>query len=481
MTESAKSKPQAHGPVAIPPELAGSPLINADLAPVAPQQRTWGAYHIAALWVGMSVCIPTYMLAAGLIAGGMSWKQAIFTIFLGNMIVLAPMILIAHAGTRYGIPFPVLARSSFGVYGANLAALLRAIVACGWFGIQTWIGGQAIHTLLLALWPAWAGVPAAPWIAFALFWAANMYFIVAGTESIKWLEAYAAPFLIACGLGLLAWATQAAGGFGPMLSQPATFKSDAEFWAFFWPSLTAMVGYWATLALNIPDLTRYARSQRDQVLGQVLGLPPTMTLFAFIGVAVTSATIVIYGEAIWDPVQLVARIGSPLVVALSVFAVAIVTLTTNIAANVVSPANGFSNLWPRKIDFLRGGLITGFLGIAMMPWKLLENYGSYIFGWLIGYSALLGPIAGILIADYFLLRRGQLDVNALYDPMGRYRFSGGWNPVAVAALVLGVSAALSGLVVPPLRGLYDHAWFVGFLVALVVYLAGMKMTARAGA
>ena len=473
-----RAEGEAHEPAEIPADLAGSPLVNADLAPVPPKHRTWGAYHFAALWVGMSVCIPTYMLAAGLIAGGMSWKQAIFTIFLGNLIVLAPMILIAHAGTRYGIPFPVLARSSFGVYGANLAALLRAVVACGWFGIQTWIGGQAIHTLLLTMWPGWATVPAAPWIAFGIFWAANMYFIVRGTESIKWLEAYAAPFLIACGLALLAWATQAAGGFGPMLSQPATFASDAEFWAFFWPSLTAMVGYWATLALNIPDLTRYAKSQRDQVLGQAFGLPPTMTLFAFIGVAVTSATIVIYGEAIWDPVQLVARIGTPLVVALSVFAVAVVTLTTNIAANVVSPANGFSNLWPRHIDFMRGGLITGFVGIVMMPWKLLEDYGSYIFGWLIGYSALLGPIAGILIADYFLVRRGELSVKDLYDPKGAYRFANGWNPVAVVALIAGVVAALSGLVVPALRGLYDHAWFVGFLVALVLYAAGMKLAAR---
>ncbi len=469
----------AHVQGVIPNELSASPLINADLAPVPAEHRTWNAYHFAALWIGMSVCIPTYMLAAGLIAGGMSWWQAVVTILLGNLIVLAPMILIAHAGTRYGVPFPVLARSSFGVFGANVPALLRAIVACGWFGIQTWIGGAAIHTLLLSLWPGWVHVPASPWISFALFWASNMYFIVRGTESIKWLEAYAAPFLIVCGLALLAWAVWAANGFGPMLSQPSRFASEADFWRFFWPSLTAMVGYWATLALNIPDLTRYAKSQRDQALGQALGLPTTMTLFAFIGVAVTSATVVIYGEPIWDPVQLVARIGSPWVVALSVFGVAIATLTTNIAANVVSPANGFSNLWPRRIDFVRGGILTGIIGIVMMPWKLLEDYGSYIFGWLIGYSGFLGPIAGILVADYFLVRRQRLEIADLYRVDGAYRFRGGWNPVALVALSLGVLAALVGLLVPALRPLYDYAWFVGFAVALVAYLAGMRLAGDA--
>jgi NCS1 family nucleobase:cation symporter-1 len=477
VTANAERSHPTHVQGVIPAELAQSPLVNADLAPVPAAGRTWNAYHFAALWIGMSVCIPTYMLAAGLIAGGMSWWQAVLTIFLGNVIVLAPMILIAHAGTRYGIPFPVLARASFGVFGANVPALLRALVACGWFGIQTWIGGQAIHTLLTALWPGWAAVPASGWISFGAFWAANMYFIVAGTESIKWLEAYAAPFLIACGLLLLAWAVSAAGGFGPLLSQPPRFESEAAFWRFFWPSLTAMVGYWATLALNIPDLTRFAKSQRDQALGQALGLPTTMTLFAFIGVAVTSATITLYGEPLWDPVELVARIGSPPVVALSVLGVAVATLTTNIAANVVSPANGFSNVWPKRIDFVRGGILTGIVGIVMMPWKLLEDYGSYIFGWLVGYSGFLGPIAGVLIADYFLLRRERLETLDLYRVEGAYRYTRGWNPVAIAALVLGVAAALVGLLVPKLRPLYDYAWFVGFFVAAAAYLAGMRWPA----
>lgn len=469
----------AHVQGVIPPELADSPLINADLAPIPAERRTWNAYHYAALWVGMSICIPTYMLAAGLIAGGMSWKQAIVTIFLGNVIVLFPMILIAHSGTRYGIPFPVLARAPFGVLGSNVPALLRALVACGWFGIQTWIGGQAIHTLLLVSWPAWADVPGGVWISFGIFWLANMYFVVRGSESIKWLEAYAAPFLILGGLGLLFWAQNAAGGFGPMLSQPSRFATSAEFWKMFWPSLTGMVAYWSTLALNIPDLTRYAKSQRDQVLGQTIGLPPTMTLFAFIGVAVTSATIVIYGEVIWDPVQLVARMGSPVIVGLSVLAVAVVTLTTNIAANVIAPANSFSALWPRRIDFRTGGIITGLIGIVMMPWKLLENQNTYIFGWLGGYSAFLGPIAGILVADYFFVRRQRLAVNDLYRKEGAYTYVGGWNPVAMYSLGLGILAALVGLLIPGLRIIFDFAWFVGFFVALFAYLLMMKSNGAA--
>jgi nucleobase:cation symporter-1, NCS1 family len=463
----------------IPPGLETSPLINEDLAPVPQHERTWDTYHIAALWIGMSVCIPTYMLAAGLIAGGMSWVQAIFTIMLGNLIVTIPMVLNGHAGAKYGIPFPILVRSSFGVLGANIPAILRAIVACGWFGIQTWIGGQAIDTLMTAVWSGWSSIPAHVWISFAAFWLMNMYFVVRGTESIKFFEAWAAPFLIVAGLALLAWAVTKAGGFGPVMSQPSKFQTSGEFMKFFIPSLTAMVGFWATLALNIPDFTRFAKSQRAQVLGQFLGLPPTMTLFAFIGVVVTSATLVIFGETIWDPVVLLGRFTNPLIVFIAIFALSVATLTTNIAANVVSPANDFANAWPRKIDFKTGGIITGVIGILMMPWKLLSDYGTYIFGWLIGYSSFLGPIAGILIADYFVVRRMRLDVKDLYRRGGAYEFSGGFNWRAIGALAAGVFVALVGLFAPALRFLYDYAWFVGFAVAFVVYWTAMAASPRA--
>lgn len=454
--------------------ISNSPLINDDLAPTRISQRTWGTYHIAALWIGMSVCIPTYMLASGLIAAGMNWWQALVTVALGNVIVLIPMILNAHAGTKYGIPFPVLARASFGTVGSNVPALLRAVVACGWFGIQTWIGGQAFNSMIILLLPDWALFEWGPAVGFLIFWGMNVYFIVKGTESIKWLEAYAAPFLIVMGLGLLAWAYFTVGSFGPMLDQPSKFQTTGEFWKVFVPSLTGMVGFWATLSLNIPDFTRYAKSQRDQIIGQAIGLPPTMALFAFIGVAVTSATVAIFGEAIWDPVVLLSKFENPIVILLALVSLLVATLTTNIAANVVSPANDFANLWPKRISFKTGGLITAVLGIVMMPWKLLSDYGTYIFGWLVGYSGLLGPIAGVLIADYFVVRKQELDVKDLYLRGGKYEFSRGYNPKALIALGAGIAVALVGLVVADLRFLYDYAWFVGFAVALAVYVLLMR-------
>ncbi|MBI3682701.1 MAG: NCS1 family nucleobase:cation symporter-1 [Acidobacteria bacterium] len=454
-----------------------SALYNKDLAPVPISGRTWSLYNYAALWVGMSVCIPTYMLASGLIAGGMSWWQAILTILLGNLIVLIPMLLNAHAGAKYGIPFPVLVRASFGVLGANVPAVLRALVACGWFGIQTWIGGQAIHAMLKILWPAWGDFTAGAWVSFLFFWALNMVVIWRGIETIKFLEGIGAPFMLAVGILMLWWVTAKAGGFGPVLSTPSKFRDGGEFFRFFVPSLTGMVGFWATVALNIPDFTRYARSQQAQMWGQALGLPVAMTLYSFIGVAVTSASVVLFGEAIWDPVALLGRFQQPLVAFIALIALLIATLNTNVAANVVSPSNDFSNLNPRRISFRMGGLMTGVLGISMMPWKLLSDYSAYIFGWLVGYSGLLGPIAGVMIADYFFVRRRQLVVEDLYSRHRSYEFTGGINYRAMAALAAGIGVALLGLVLQPLRWLYDYAWFIGFLAAGSVYLALMRREA----
>ncbi|MBI4910845.1 MAG: NCS1 family nucleobase:cation symporter-1 [Acidobacteria bacterium] len=449
-------------------------LYNDDLAPVPAGQRTWSTYNYAALWVGMSVCIPTYMLASGLIAGGMNWWQAVGTILLGNLIVLVPMLLNAHAGTRYGIPFPVFVRASFGVRGANVPAVLRALVACGWFGIQTWIGGQAIDSMLKILFPSWAGFDGGKWVCFAAFWALNMYVIVRGIETIKALEGIAAPFMLAVGLLLLWWVTSKAGGFGPVLSAPSKFQTFSAFFVFFVPALTGMVGFWATVALNIPDFTRYAKSQRSQMIGQALGLPAAMTLYSFIGVAVTSASAVLFGEPIWDPVQLLGKFNQPLVAFVALIALLIATLNTNVAANVVSPSNDFSNLKPSLISFRTGGLITGVLGVAIMPWKLMGDYSAYIFGWLVGYSGLLGPIAGVMIADYFLVRRAELNVEDLYRRGGIYEYQNGFNIRALVALAAGVVVALIGLIMPSLEALYRYAWFVGFFVAGAVYFCLMK-------
>ncbi|HXP83706.1 MAG TPA: NCS1 family nucleobase:cation symporter-1 [Bryobacteraceae bacterium] len=448
-------------------------LYNEDLAPVPLAKRTWGTYNYASLWVGMSVCIPTYMLASGLITGGMNWWQAIGTILLGNLIVLAPMLLNAHAGAKYGIPFPVFVRASFGVRGANLPAVLRALVACGWFGIQTWIGGQAIHSMLKILWPA-AAWPVLVWVCFFAFWLLNMAVIWRGIDTIRFLEGVGAPFMLGVGLLLLWWITRKAGGFGPVLSTPSKFQTTGEFLKFFIPSLTAMVGFWATVALNIPDFTRYATSQKAQAVGQALGLPTAMTLYSFIGVAVTSASVVLFGEAVWDPVALIGRFNQPFIAFVALIAILIATLNTNVAANVVSPSNDFSNLNPRLISFRTGGMITGVVGVMMMPWKLLGDYSAYIFGWLVGYSGLLGPIAGVMIADYFLVRKRTLAVDDLYRRGGVYEYRSGVNPRALVSLALGIAVALLGLAIPPLRWLYDYAWFVGFAAAALTYLFLMR-------
>jgi len=456
--------------------LRGSFLYNEDLAPVPNELRGWGTYNYAALWVAMSVNIPTYMLASGMIAGGMSWKQAIATVFLGNLVVLVPMVLNGHAGARYGIPFPVFARASFGVLGANVPAILRALVACGWFGIQTWIGGEAINVMLVALAPAWKGFPWSTPACFGVFWLLNVIVIARGIRTIRFLQGITAPFLLAIGVALLFWARGKAGGFGPMLAAPSKFHSAREFFRFFIPSLTGVVGFWATVALNIPDFTRYARSQRAQMLGQALGLPTTMTLYSFIGVAVTSATVAIYGEALWDPVAVLSRLENPLAVTVAMVGLLLATLNVNVAANVVSPANDFSNLYPRRISFRTGGLITCAMGILMQPWKLLASYGSYIFGWLVGYSGFLGPIAGVLICDYFVLRKKIILVEDLYRRGAFYEFSGGINWNAVLALAAGCGTAFVGLFYAPLRALYDYAWFVGFAVGFLAYYA--LMTSR---
>jgi NCS1 family nucleobase:cation symporter-1 len=469
-------------------ELAESPLWNPDLAPTTPARRTWSTYNIAALWIGMSVVITTYTLASGLMQEGMNWYQSLSTILLGNVIVLFPMILNAHAGTKYGISFPVMCRASFGVRGANVPAMLRAVVACGWFGIQTWIGALALNTLLTAAWPRWANIHGGVAISFAIFWFVQVLIIAGGIERIKHLGSAAAPVLLTGGIVLLLWGIRHGGGLGHVLAQSRRLQGarGVSFWALFPAALTANVGYWATLSLNIPDFTRYARSQRSQVLGQALGLPTTMTAFAFIGVAVTSATIVIFGAPIWDPVVLVTRIGGTALIIIAALVVMTAQLHTNMAANVVSPANDFSHLSPRRISFVTGGLITALLGILMMPWKLYSGASAYIFTWLIGYSSLMGALGGILIVDYWVLRRQRLSLAALYDEHGIYAYTRGVNWRAIAALVLAVLPVLPGFlhaastpggqVAHPslVDRVYTYAWFVTFGLSFVIYWILMK-------
>jgi nucleobase:cation symporter-1, NCS1 family len=478
---------------------AHTDLWNHDLAPTGAAQRTWRWYHFAALWVGMVISIPAYMLASSLIEGGMSAWQAVMTVFAANVIVLLPMLLVGHAGTKYGIPYAVLARASFGTRGARLPALMRAAVACGWYGIQTWFGGSMIYTLLGVMLGAPIGGDKLPGLGidagqlgcFLGFWAIQMYFIVHGMDSIRKLETYTAPLKIAICFLLLWWVYDKIGGFGPLLAQPSQFAPGGPkaglFWPVFWPSLTAMIGYWATLALNIPDFTRFAKTQRDQVVGQSLGLPLPMALLAALAVTVTSATIVLYGKALWDPVDVASRMtGAAVLVALLILLID--TASVNLAANMVGPAYDFSALSPRRISYRVGGYITAGIALAMMPWKILEKTENYIFIWLTGYSALLGPIAGILIIDYYFIRKTELAVEQLYRDDGIYTYRKGWNTAAIVAFVAGVLPNIPGFlnaafpdafpgVGSTFKTLYTYAWFVGIAIAAVVY--GLMMKGRA--
>ena len=474
-------------------EISASPLFNRDLAPVKVSERNWTTYNYAALWISMAHCIPTYMLSSGLISAGMNWWQALITILLGNTIVLIPILLNSHPGTKYGIPFPVFARASYGTYGSNLPALMRAIVACGWFGIQAWIGGEALYILLSRI-PGYnsllggqvGGHALGEWLAFLIFWGFNIYIIFRGMDLLRKVENWAAPFVLIMTSLLLAWAIWKAHGLGYLLTQQSKFHTLGEFWVIFIPSLTGMIGFWATLSLNMPDFTRFGHSQREQAVGQVVALPTTMTVFAAMGVMITSAAVVIYpnmkADELWDPMKLVGQFHQVVIVAISMFTVVVATLAVNIAANVVSPANDFANAFPRWISFRTGGLITGIIGILMQPWRLLADPSGYIFSWLVGYSGGLASIAGVLIVDYWLVRQQRLELGDLYRTRGSYTYNGGWNWRAVVATLIGCALAWAGpilarfgVVVDFLQTLYNYAWFVGFGAAAVTYLALMRI------
>lgn len=471
-------------------------LTNDDLKPTASSQRTFSGWEMASLWVGLVVGVPTYYLAGSLVDLGMAWWQGIATVVTANIILLIPLILTGHPGSRYGISFPVLARSSFGIRGAHIPTLLRALVGCGWYGIETWIGGEAIFLLLpnsikqssFSKPLPWLGTSPLEFSCFIVFWLAQLTIVWKGMDGIRQLEKYSAPILIVLTSCLLIWAYVNAGGFGHMLSISSRLSSS-EFWSLFFPSLTANISFWATLALNIPDFTRYAKNQTDQIVGQS-GLPIFMGLFTFVGLAVTSSTKVIFGRVISNPIQLLGEIGGISTTILAILGISLATLTTNIAANVVAPANALVNLSPSNFTFQSGALLTALLGIAFQPWRLLQSSESFVYTWLVGYSALLGPIGGIILADYYLVKGTNLSIKDLYtlSPQGDYYYSSGYNLTAIAALVIGIFPVMPGLlqkvgIVNAIPGslvmIYNNAWFfsffsAGFLYWFVSYLKGQK-------
>ena len=457
-------------------DVRNSQHYNEDIAPTQVKERTWSTWNVAALWVGMAICVPTYTLGGVLTAYfGLSVAEALVTILVANIIVLIPLTLNAFPGTKYGIPFPVLLRSSFGILGSNIPCLIRALVACGWFGIQTLFGGVAIHILFSALIPGWENLGSSgEVIGFFMFLAMNLMIVIKGAESIKILETLSAPLLLAVSIGLMMWATPQI-SITELLATPASRPEDASFWGYFFAGLTAMVGFWATLSLNIPDFSRYVKSQKDQIAGQIIGLPLTMFFFASLGVILTAASSTLVGETISDPVNLIGKIDSPFWVVIAMVMIIIATLSTNTAANIVSPTNDFQNIAPKKINQTRGVLLTGLLGILLMGWELLKKLGviesdvsveAMYTGWLLGYSSLLGPIAGIMIVDYFLIKRQVLDLPELYKTDGIY---GGFNPAGMIAFAIPVALTLYSISSGSLSWFYQYGWFTGSILGGLVY------------
>jgi len=464
---------------------------NPELAPTAVDDRTWSTYNYAALWMGMAHNIPSYLLASGLVTIGMNWLQAFLTITIANLIVLVPMLLNSHAGTKYGIPFPVFARAFYGVRGANLPALLRAFIACGWFGIQTWIGGQAIFVIVGKLlgdsWIDASRIGAQPWtmwLSFGFFWVVQMILIARGIDALRRFENWAAPLVTIAFLALLVYIVSKANGFGPIFSQPSKLGWGADFWPVFWPSLMGMIAFWATLSLNMPDFTRFSGGQRQQVLGQVLGLPTTMSFISIVSIIITSGTIVVYGSAIWDPVAVARRFDHPAVVIIGLIMAILATMSCNVAANVVSPSYDFSNALPRWLNFRTAGLLTGVIGILIQPWRLIADPHVYIFAWLGFYGGVLASVAGVLIAGYWLIDRNHIELADLYRASGRYWYAGGWHWRAVVATLVGAVLAVGGAysapgsgpfpadgLIPWLKPLYDYSWAVGLAAGLLLYLA----------
>ncbi len=426
-------------------DIASSPRYNADIAPTRAEQRTWTKWNVASLWVGMAICVPTYTLGGVLTAYfGLSVAEALWTILIANVVVLIPLTLNAYPGTKYGIPCPVVLRASFGIIGSNVPALIRAVVACGWFGVQTLFGGIAIHLLFSELSPNWAALGGTgEVIGFFIFWVLNVTVVIRGSEAIKHLEALAAPLLLIVAFGLIVWAWPKV-SVAELLATPATRPADASFAGYFMAALTAMVGFWATLSLNIPDFSRFAKSQRAQIVGQILGLPLTMLMFSGLGVLLTAASMELVGQTIADPINLIGRIDNTAWVVLSMLMIVLATISTNTAANIVSPTNSFQNIAPRYISEARGVIITGVIGILLMSWELLQklewigtniSLESLYSNWLIGYSSLLGPIAGIMVVDYFLIKKQRYDLIALYKDGAGYP---AWNRAGLTAFLVPV-------------------------------------------
>jgi NCS1 family nucleobase:cation symporter-1 len=479
-------------------------LYNEDLRPIHPKMRTWKVRVYLTLWVAMCMNAATLTLAASLIALGMNWIQALMTIVLANLIVLIPMLLNSHVGAKHGISFPVFARAAYGVRGANLPAVMRGLVACGWFGIQTWFGGLGINLALGAtIGPSWSEAPpldlgiigTVPLTTLASYFVclvAQVVIIYKGFESLRRFQAIAAPIVVGAVVMLIVVLLVKTGGdLGPVVSQPSQLGWGAHFWLAVFPiSLMANIAFWSTLSLNMPDFTRFAENQQAQRRGQAWGLPTTMLVVSLMAIIATSLASQHYGVSaseLWNPDVLVSHFGNRIAVIVGALAIVVSSVQTNMAANLVSPALDFANAMPKFITFRRGVLVSVALGTLLLPWKLLASPEAYVFVWLGFYGGIMGAVGGILVADYWLVRRTELRVPDLFVLDGHYHFNRGWNVRAVIATAVGAFVAVGGAysavgadgqktgpfpadgIVPLLRPVYDYNWVVAFLVAMATY------------
>lgn len=458
---------------AVKETLRSSKYYNQDLAPTLDSQRNWTAYNLAACWVGMNVCIPAYQMASSAVSMGLSWWLSLLLVALGNCIVLVPILLNAHVGTKYGVPFPVYARTAFGIRGAQIPSFVRTIIGIGWTGILIWQGAESLQVAMCLIIPGWSSIAAGQWIMFAVFWALNIGIAYAGSNALKKFESIATPLLGITCAALLYWGIKVVVTGGYTMSQAlnaVTVPEDFNLSETVVACLVANIAFYSTWALNIPDLSRYCKDQKSQVRGQLFGMPGSMVAIAFIGVFITGVTALKFGRAYWDPNQIVEAIGSPGAAIFAAFAISLATLTTNVTTNILPPVNGLCNLWPKGITYKRSVVIVGILTIIMQPWKLVSDPSGYIYNWLGTYGALTGPIASILIYDYYFVKKKRLALDELYLGQGsRYWYKNGFNIRAIAAWGLAILLPVLGKFIPLFSVFSLYGWIVSFALGFVFY------------
>ena len=463
-------------------------LYNHDLAPTAPEGRTWGVFSLFAMWMSDVHSVGGYTFAASLFFLGLTGWQVLIAMTVGIVAVYFLMNLIGRPSLRYGIPFPVVARIAFGVMGANLAAITRGVVGIVWYGVQTYFASKAVQVLVLTLAPSAGalthnsilGLFTLGWLSFLFMWFFQLVIFLSGMERIRRFIDFCGPVVYVVMFALAAWMLWQTGfsSLSLQLSPPAA--SPAATIGVMANAAMLIVAYFAALLLNFGDFARFGKSEAAMKRGNFLGLPVNFLVFSIITVIVTAGTLKVFGQAIMDPVRIVERIGNPVVVIIGSVTFIVATMGINIVANFVSPAYDIANLYPEKIDFRLGGLITSILSVLVCPWMFVASPQAITLFVSI-FGSVLGPMFGIMIADYYLVKRQTIVVEDLYTlaPEGSFHYDGGWNRRALVALA--VSGFLSiGL---SLLGAYkvilnvgDWGWLIGAGSGALVYraLAGQQ-------